>query len=277
MTSSEQKTFSNCTTTTTTVMEEVRGVVLAAGRGRRMGDATDNSPKCLQTVHGRPLLEHVLDAFRQSGIHKVAIVTGYRAQDIRNRVDVTFHNEKWETTNMVSSLTAADEWLSAYPCIISYSDIFYEPQAVSLLQEALLLSGRSELTVLYDPRWLELWEKRFVDPLVDAETFRMSDKNEVIEIGGKPSSLDEIEGQFMGLWSVTPKIWQTLMDLLLTLPNPLQRSIDTTALIQRWIDNDCGVVRAIRYMGMWGEVDRAEDLAVYERLKSSVTTMSDMD
>jgi L-glutamine-phosphate cytidylyltransferase len=240
-------------------VKDIRGIVLAAGRGRRMGDATEFLPKCLQVVHGRPLLDHVLGAYREAGIKDVAIVTGYRAQAIKHRVDVTFHNDQWSTTNMVASLRAADCWLSSFRCIISYSDIFFTRAAIESLR-----ASTADLAVLYDRDWLNLWTRRFADPLVDAETFRLSEGRQVVEIGNRPKSLEEIEGQFMGVLSITPSVWQRMKSLLDGLPTGVQDSIDTTALVQLWIDADLGEVQAVGYEGVWGEVDSIDDLSVYE-------------
>ena len=49
-------------------------VILAAGRGSRLGALTDLSPKCLTIVAGRTLLDWMLDALSQSGIEQVLIV-----------------------------------------------------------------------------------------------------------------------------------------------------------------------------------------------------------
>ena len=224
-----------------------------------MGRATDNLPKCLNVVHGRSLLDHVLDAFREVGIKDVAIVTGYRAQDISHRVEVHFHNRHWATTNMIASLRTADRWLSSYKCIISYADIFFQQSAIEALQ-----ASRAEIAVLYDHDWLDLWKKRFAEPLVDAETFRLSEGRQVVEIGNRPRSLEEVEGQFMGVWSITPRAWHRMKILLDKMPTGIQDSIDTTALLQRWIDSDLGGIQAVRYEGAWGEVDRIDDLGVYD-------------
>ena len=133
-----------------------------------------------------------------------------------------------------------------------------------MLRAELLETSSAELAVLYDPDWLTLWNKRFADPLVDAETFRLSDGRQVIEIGQLPSSLEEVEGQFMGVWSIVPSAWRAMKGLLDGLPATLQESIDTTALLQRWIAADLGEIRAVRYEGIWGEVDSIDDLAAYE-------------
>ena len=51
--------------------------------------------------------------------------------------------------------------------------------------------------------WLELWKKRFSDPLEDAETFKVDKDNFITEIGNKSSSYENIQGQFMGLLSLS--------------------------------------------------------------------------
>ena len=79
---------------------------------------------------------------------------------------------------MVSSLACAEAWLNQETCIVSYSDIFYSPTAVQSL-----MSCNASLAVTYDPKWLELWKLRFGDPLLDAETFRLTPENTLAEIG----------------------------------------------------------------------------------------------
>jgi NDP-sugar pyrophosphorylase family protein len=60
----------------------VKAVILAAGKGTRMGDLTQEIPKPMLPVHGRPILEHILEGLKAAGIRDVFIVTGYRAEVI---------------------------------------------------------------------------------------------------------------------------------------------------------------------------------------------------
>jgi len=62
----------------------VRGVILAAGLGRRMGVT-----KQLLPLHGRPILQHVIDATRSSGLEHILLVLGHAHEAILTRIDCT--------------------------------------------------------------------------------------------------------------------------------------------------------------------------------------------
>ena len=57
-------------------------VVLAAGRGTRMGALTATTPKPLLAVGGRPLIAHVLSGLAAAGVRRAILVTGYRGEQI---------------------------------------------------------------------------------------------------------------------------------------------------------------------------------------------------
>lgn len=237
----------------------MKAIILAAGRGSRMKNLTDDRPKCLVELRGKALLDWQLDALRAAGITEIAIVTGYKRELLANRGLVEFHNLRWAETNMVSSLACALEWLQQEPCIVSYSDIFYDSSAVKSLMVSDAL-----LAVTYDPNWLELWSKRFGDPLLDAETFRLTSKNTLAEIGKKPSSVDEVQGQYMGLLRFTPKGWDEVEHIRSGLSSEQCDKMHMTGTLQLLIEAARVSIKAIPYDGVWGEIDLADDLAVYE-------------
>src|SRR5580658_6531271 len=183
----------------------MRAIILAAGRGSRMKSLTEDRPKCLVELRGKPLLEWQLGALREAGVDEVAIVTGYKRELLVGRGLVEFYNPRWAETNMVSSLACAATWLLAGTCIVSYADIFYHSSAVRLLMDC-----PAPLAVTYDHNWLASWQERFGDPLLDAETFRLKPDGTLAEIGNKPRSIDEIDGQYMGLLRFTPESWDEL-------------------------------------------------------------------
>lgn len=241
----------------------MKAIILAAGRGSRMKTLTEERPKCLVELYGRPLLEWQLAALKDAGIGEIAIVTGYKRELLAGRGLVEFQNPRWAETNMVASLACAGEWLRDEPCIVSYSDIFYEASAPSLLMET-----DAELAITYDPNWRVLWESRFEDPLSDAETFKMDPSGVLLEIGQKPARIEDIQGQYMGLLRFTPAAWIKVEALRESLDEHMRDRLDMTGMLQRLIVGHGARIHALPYEGRWGEVDSAEDLAVYEKNRS---------
>ena len=143
----------------------MKGIILAAGRGSRLKSLTNDQPKCRVKLHGKELIKWQIDSLSDAGINSLAIVRGYMAQSFKFKMKY-FENSRWNKTNMVVSLMTASEWLKEDTCIISYSDIVYSSNAVQKL-----ISSNGDITIAYDPNWIKLWEKRFRDPLSDAETF----------------------------------------------------------------------------------------------------------
>ena len=60
----------------------MKAVILAAGKGTRMKDLTQEVPKPMLRVQGRPILEHILEGLLAAGIREVCIITGWRADVI---------------------------------------------------------------------------------------------------------------------------------------------------------------------------------------------------
>lgn len=237
----------------------MKAIILAAGRGSRMNDLTDDKPKCLIEYKGKPLLYWQLASLGRAGINEIAIVTGYKRELLADLGMVEFHNLRWAETNMVSSLACAEEWLNTEPCIVSYSDIFYEAGAVTAL-----INCQAILAVVYDKNWRVLWEKRFGDPLLDAETFRLNSDSTLADIGNKPETVEEIEGQYMGLLRFTPEGWDEVTRIRTSLSNDACDQMHMTGTLQKIVNEGRIPIAALPYAGHWGEVDRAEDLMVYE-------------
>lgn len=241
---------------------DCRVLILAAGRGRRMREATADRPKCLVTLAGRPLLDWQRTAFRQAGLETVAAVGGYRADRLAEDIDVPFVNRDWETTNMVRSLACADAWLGSGDTLVSYSDIAFTGTAV----ERLAAAG-GDIAITYDRLWASLWAGRFEAPLADAETFRIAD-GRVLEIGGRAQRMEDIEGQFMGLLKFTVAGWRTIRGHLDSLDPAVVDRLDMTGLLARLIAE--GVeVRGVAVDGGWVEVDSESDLAYYEAMAAA--------
>ncbi|MCX5561804.1 NTP transferase domain-containing protein [Streptomyces sp. NBC_00038] len=85
--------------------DQVAGLLLAAGGGRRLG----GRPKALLSHRGRPLVEHAVAVLRAGGCTRVHVVLGARADDVREQASLPgcalVDNPEWEE-GMGSSLRA---------------------------------------------------------------------------------------------------------------------------------------------------------------------------
>jgi choline kinase len=237
----------------------MKAIILAAGRGSRMKKLTDERPKCLVELRGKALLDWQLDALRGAGISDIAIVTGYKRELLTDRGLVEFYNPRWMATNMVSSLACATSWLTAGPCVVSYSDIFYDAAAITAL-----IGCEASLAVTFDSNWRALWEKRFGNPLLDAETFRLRPDGTLAEIGNKPETVEEIQGQYMGLLRFAPAGWNEVVRIRAGLSSEERDRMHMTGTLQKVIEAGRIPVAAVPYAGEWGEVDSPDDLVSYQ-------------
>src|SRR5262245_57347642 len=113
-------------------MTNLVGVILAAGRGSRMKQATAERPKCLTPLAGSALIDWQVGALQRAGLARVLVVRGYRGELLTGPFE-TVDNPRWAETNMVASLLCALPRTQGDTCIVSYSDIVYRPDHVRRL------------------------------------------------------------------------------------------------------------------------------------------------
>ena len=79
-------------------------IILAAGRGSRMGDLTKDKPKGLVGRPGRTTVESQLTNLTKVGVDEIIIVTGYLAKGFDKLNIPTIFNSEWNSSNMVCYL-----------------------------------------------------------------------------------------------------------------------------------------------------------------------------
>lgn len=237
----------------------IKAIILAAGRGSRLLQLTDDRPKCMVELSGRPLLGWQMRAIRGAGLEVGCVVGGYRVDMLRGVGVPVVENADWRTTNMVASLCRAlEEMPPEASLVVSYSDIVYPPDHVRAL-----LGKTGDIVLTYDRQWLDLWRRRFSDPLSDAESFRIRD-GRITEIGGKEESAESIQGQFMGLFKFSPA-GRELVGEYLSRSADAVSSLDMTALFRRLLREGADIQGA-PVDGGWCEIDSQDDLRVAEEL-----------
>jgi len=234
-----------------------RAIILAAGRGSRMGSETDTKPKCLTILKGKSLLEWQTEALSKASLKNITLIGGYKHEMLENRGFDVIKNERWDKTNMVSSLLCAPP--SDEDSIISYSDIVYSHEYIERLKQS-----KHDITITADKDWFDLWSLRFANPLEDAETFKSRENNTLISIGNKTNDLSDIEAQYMGLLKITSKGWSDIVRIFNGMSELEQDKLDMTTLLNTLIQNDTNIY-VVFVNGKWCEVDNYSDVLIYEK------------
>jgi L-glutamine-phosphate cytidylyltransferase len=128
---------------TGTVRESIEVAVMpAAGTGNRLKPYTDQCPKCMVPVNGRPLLDYTLDALAMNGYKKLIMVTGFMAGCVQEHLEgysgplelELVHNNLFDQTNNIYSLWLGMQKLNRGFTIVE-SDLIFEPDALRPLKE----------------------------------------------------------------------------------------------------------------------------------------------
>lgn len=177
----------------------VKAIVIGAGRGSRLRHLTEDIPKTLVPILGRPMLDAILEALARGGFARkdVIFICGYRADVIRERYpELTYvENTSWETNNILLSLLHAREHLQD-GFVSTYADIVYRPEVV----EALVRSPH-DLTVACDTDWRRRYTGRSQHPETDAEKLR-AEGARVVEMSRRIAS-EAASGEFIGVMRAT--------------------------------------------------------------------------
>ena len=239
----------------------MRVIILAAGQGTRLRPLTNDRPKCMVELDNKPIIKYQLDMFKKYNVKDINIVTGYLEEKINFENINKFYNPKYDTTNMVATLFCASELFDGKDDIlISYGDIVFNDNVFKAIE-----SADNKVNVVVDRGWRNYWEARMEDPLRDAETLKIDEKGNIKELGKKPNSYDDIEGQYIGLIKIekdtAPKIkeYYKQLDKSKIYDGKDYKNMYMTSFLQMITDN-LMPLNPIYIDNGWIEVDEPSDL-----------------
>ena len=105
----------------------MKAIILAAGLGTRLGKYTENLPKCMLEFQGATLIARQVATLRSAEVRDIVVVRGYKPETICLPDVIYCENTNYETTNMVSSLMAAEKYFPGdkEDLLVCYSDVIY--------------------------------------------------------------------------------------------------------------------------------------------------------
>ncbi|MEK7118870.1 MAG: phosphocholine cytidylyltransferase family protein, partial [Patescibacteria group bacterium] len=120
-------------------------VILAAGRGTRLRQLTEKTPKCLIRVGGLPILHRQLAALEKNGITEAIVVVGFLAETVRQYVNAHFPhmksvfvvNDRFASTNTLYSLALAAQHIPAdSEVFLLNGDVVFDREIIRYLLDA---------------------------------------------------------------------------------------------------------------------------------------------
>ena len=252
-------------------MNDLKVIILAAGRGSRLSPLTDDKPKCMVKLFGKSLLEWQIEKFREVGIKDISVVTGYKKELIVIEGIKIYYNKNFEKTNMIETLFCAKKEINER-VIVSYGDIIFQNSVVEKLIES-----KEDFSVVVDKEWKKYWSIRFNNPLDDAESLILDSENYIQNIGQKTTNLDEIQGQYIGLMmfkgkstEIIKNFYDKMKKLSKVNENPLNSDLAfelsyMTDFLQGLV-NEKYRIKAILIKNGWLELDSMHDYEIYNKL-----------
>ena len=186
----------------------MKGIIIAAGPAKRLKPLTDNLPKCMLKIDGKPIIQNTIEIFRKNKIDDISIIKGYLKEKINFDNVAYFENKDFWNNNILHSLMYARAKLEEAikekeEALITYSDIWYNDSVVKKL-----IKDKHDIAAVVDTDWQEYYNGRTDHPISEAENVIMDGKRRMLKIGKHiftDNTPKNKQGEFIGLWKFTPK------------------------------------------------------------------------
>ncbi len=121
----------------------MKAVILVAGTGTRLRPLTDNTPKPMLNVGGRPLLEWMIMRVKEAGINEILLITNYLEDKFidyfgngsKHGVKISYKTQK-ETLGTANAFGEAMEWVGFNEFMALYGDHYLSEGTLKKLFDA---------------------------------------------------------------------------------------------------------------------------------------------
>lgn len=232
-----------------------KAVLLAAGRGTRMRELTADLPKPMIDVRGKPVLQHIVEGLRDSGVKQFLIIVGYHADAVRHhfgdgsgfKTDIAYATQVVQDgTGRVVEL--ARDFAGEAPFVLGYGDILVDPR------------NYKHVLDLADNVAAIISVKRNEDVSKGGAVF-LNERMELIDLREKPKRDEPTSPWYnAGLYAFRPGIFEFTARLQ---PSPRGEYELTDAIRDLALSGK--IVKALELTGEWADVRDPEILAQLNR------------
>ncbi|NKB38643.1 MAG: phosphoenolpyruvate mutase [Gammaproteobacteria bacterium] len=238
--------------------EESHAIVLAASRGSSLHELTEDKPKVMLSIGGKPLLRRLVDEFKKQSVNKITVVAGYKAEAVDiSGIDVCV-NDSYDKTSELSSLACAESAFNDN-MLIMYGDVLFRGYILSDL-----LDHKADMVVVVD----SMKENTSISGAPDYAYCTCEDDRSLLKqevfikhiAEQQPAEFGEPNGRWIGMLKVSLKGRQWLHDALLELSAQDNfEQLTVPDLLNHLVAK--GKVIHVHYIsGHWLDVNSLEDI-----------------
>ncbi len=241
-----------------------RALILAASRGSALGELTDERPKTMVEVRGKPLLGHIVAAYNAAGIKDITVVRGYRPEAVNlpalNYIDNLEFADTGELLSLDCALNAMDGNGAAAQgdLYISFGDVIFKRYILDGLAEQ-----KADFVIAVDTDWnASVNRDRAADYVRCSEPYsRQTFYHDVmLTAAGEEFSEDEIHGEWMGILRVSVSGFAVLAELVSELAAQPEYRRDKIHHVLNELVQRKQQVRVVYTTGNWLDVDSLDDV-----------------
>ncbi len=232
-----------------------RGIVLAAGRGDELGELVKDRPKSMVPIAGKPILGHILDAYRSANVRDLVVVRGFAKAAVDVQGATFVDNDAFDTTGELASLATAKAALDG-PCIVSYGDVLFKKY---VLDE--LLETEGDFVVAVDSMPVDKTRSRRADWAVCSEPHSRSTllaNVQLKDVLTDPTS-PTISGEWTGLLKLSGAGAKHVRAMMEAMPKAELDKASMPDLLRRLV-RDGKNVRVVYTRGGWLDVNTLGDV-----------------
>lgn len=235
----------------------MRALILAAGLGTRLAPLTNNVPKALVPVNGKPILFQQIDCLQSCGVEEITVVAGYKADVLVEAASQKYgdsvriiNNRDYATTNNMYSAWMGSEELVGDSYLMMNADVYFDESVISSLLEF----EASDAIVVDIDRWME-------------------ESMKVTERGGRIVNISKEIPPEQAL-GCSIDVYKFGMDGGKAFRGMCESWIEDRGILNKWSEValcdalDLVEFKACPLHGRWFEIDSLDDLAEAERLFS---------
>jgi phosphoenolpyruvate phosphomutase len=246
-------------------VETPRAIVLAAGRGKELGVLTEDRPKAMIEIAGKPLLERTVDTLHSIGIKDITVVRGYRKEAVQLPGLTYVDNDEHETTQEAFSLFKGLEGVSG-PVLVAYGDVLFQKFIPMHLFES-----DSDFCIAVEPTdQIDTTKNGYRDLVTSDRAFHWSDFDQHTRLVQMSTAIpeDQIHGEWIGLLKMTGEGVVQLRQLGESLSDSQLRTMRMAEVFDLLIANGKGV-EVVYVRGHWLDVDDMHDVVAASNFDGS--------